>query len=422
MNTGSWICSFLVCMTLSGCAQGELAQSPRDGSADADTDTDSDADADADTDADTDTDTDTDTDADTDADTDTDTDTDSDTDSDTDADTDTDTDADTDPGACTAGGNWFDVTSGLCWQDPPATVTEGVMDFYEANVYCEGLDQGGFTDWRLPEIDELITLARGCVDGDATWDLSLSTCDQVQHPGCLEETCDDPGLECEMCPDGDGPGLEDLYMHPDLSDDGDPYSSDTCWSSSPNRTMDYDHEAWTMAFDTARLYQRSKNSEYDVRCVRGPSDWECPGCEPSFVTGCAGSVAVVGHYASTTSWDTENRKVCIAEGDGSPFKLALLSYEPNDWILTGAVARITEIKVAYYDAGTTITGNAGIPTTTCQGSACSPCQAYATDCDEATAAAACLFGVAETEVCNYEVGLLNECSYPNFYCLSIGEE
>jgi hypothetical protein len=94
---------------------------------------------------------------------------DADADTDADADVDADTDTETEP---VSEGEWCDEETELCWQNPAENVEmcwyhaagephitlnpDGVID------YCGELVWAGHSDWRLPEIDELIGLIRGC--------------------------------------------------------------------------------------------------------------------------------------------------------------------------------------------------------------------------------------------------------------------
>jgi hypothetical protein len=167
-----------------------------DGDTDTDTETSTDSDVDVDTDADGDSgaDLDTDTDSDTDSDTDTDssTDVDSDTDSDTDGDTDTDTDVDS--GANTDIDTDSDTGPDLVWSDSiiPTQTWE------EAREAC---DNG----WRLPNVQELATLIRGC-DQDGC---------EPHDPDCQEHVC----LEgCTMCESFQGPGPGGCYWPDTLGD------------------------------------------------------------------------------------------------------------------------------------------------------------------------------------------------------------
>jgi hypothetical protein len=212
-----------------------------------------DSDSDGDSDADTDTGTDSDTDSDTDTDADTDSDTDTDTGADTDTDTDTDTDSDGDGDL-----EWCDGTSGLCWENPPSGTW---LTWDAANTYCNGLDWGGHTDWRLPMIQELISLLRGCVDGTETGDLSASGCG-VTDPGCLADTCAATG--CAYCDSLAGPGTGGCYWDPDLEGDCCNY-----WSSSSSATtVGY---AWHVHFDDVDIYASGKSGSAPARCVRSGS-------------------------------------------------------------------------------------------------------------------------------------------------------
>ncbi len=61
-----------------------------------------------------------------------------------------------------------DSATGLMWQDEPYTQAEEIGDkksnngkagnWNYAKSYCENLTLGGFSDWRLPNIYELVTL------------------------------------------------------------------------------------------------------------------------------------------------------------------------------------------------------------------------------------------------------------------------
>lgn len=156
---------------------------------------------------------------------------------------------------CEESGNWFDTTSGLCWQDPPPSE---YVSWADSTGYCPTLEQDGFTDWWLPDIDELISLMKGCLYGTATGDLSLSTC-SVEDPGCLDWECDD-GSECAACGGGGGPGASGCYWDPSLSGDCSWY-----WSSSPAEG-DSVHP-WSVNFFTGAV-GANDNYETRIRCAR----------------------------------------------------------------------------------------------------------------------------------------------------------
>ncbi|OQX73955.1 MAG: hypothetical protein B6D59_04085, partial [Campylobacteraceae bacterium 4484_4] len=51
----------------------------------------------------------------------------------------------------------IDTTNDLMWEDD-AALKESRRSWEEAKSYCENLTLGGFTDWRLPSIEELYTI------------------------------------------------------------------------------------------------------------------------------------------------------------------------------------------------------------------------------------------------------------------------
>jgi hypothetical protein len=140
------------------------------------------------------------------------------------------------------------------------------------------------------------------------------------------------------------------------------------------------------------------------------------GCTNSPVSSCASGVVVIGHYAGGS------RTIDIAAGSTS-FQLVLLSYDPSSWALSGATSRVSSLKIFSYDAGTTITGNAGIPTTIQTGptGSCSP-YTYASsmgDCAAHTGYAGCVDSVTASSTCHMEIGMSGACGYPSYSCLHI---
>jgi hypothetical protein len=186
------------------------------------------------------------------------------TDADTDADSDADTDADTgtDSGNdCTGDGVWYDESSGLCWQDPPAADT---LNWSAAVSYCDNLDLGGHSDWRLPNIEESISLVRGCWYGVATGDLSLSAC-SMTPPGCAAtDSCNGKSDSCVFCSSESGPGEDGCYWDPTLSGTCSRYWSSSSWAFDTGY-------AWEMFFKYGSVYGhggKTTTNSY-ARCVRG---------------------------------------------------------------------------------------------------------------------------------------------------------
>jgi hypothetical protein len=193
-------------------------------------------------------------------DTDVDADADADTDSDTDGDTDSDSDSDTDVDACSASGTWYDWETGLCWQNPPSVDS---FNWNNAATYCNDLSLGGYDDWRLPMIQELISLLRGCVGGTATGDLSTSDCG-VSDPDCLEDACCDGA--CDSCDALGGPDDDPAGCY------WDPALAGNCWgywsSSSYATNVSY---AWGVSFNGGYVDFDDKSLAGYARCVRsGP--------------------------------------------------------------------------------------------------------------------------------------------------------
>jgi uncharacterized protein DUF1566 len=257
-----YILLILLGVGLAGCYKTATDEESDGGRGDADTDVDSDTDSDSDSD------TDSDTDAGADADTDADSDTDS--DSDSDSDSDADSDSDTDDSECTASGNWYDSQSGLCWQTPLSILR---MNWYEASGtadathnswgltdYCGHLNAGGLSDWRLPNVGELITLIRGCQNGTATGDLSLSTC-EMTPAGCLATDSCSGHSNCDFCNNYGGPGVGGCRRDPVLSGDCTKF-----WSSSS--LVPYSGYVWSVSFLNGNVFGHDKVDYSHVRCVR----------------------------------------------------------------------------------------------------------------------------------------------------------
>jgi len=171
-----------------------------------------------------------------------------------------------DPGdpCCTAAGAryagcWPDATSGLSWEDPPS---DQYFTYDDAVTRCPGLELGGHSDWRLPNVTELRTLIRGCASTE-----SGGAC-PAAHPGCLESTvtgCNpDACLGCNYAPD-QGPGRDGCYWDVALSGACE-YSH---WSSSIETIFPTEY-AWVVFFDMALVSVMERITELNVRCVRGP--------------------------------------------------------------------------------------------------------------------------------------------------------
>ncbi len=145
-------------------------------------------------------------------------------------------------------GGKADPDTSLCWQDPPELLWWSVDD---AVSYCNDLELGGHGDWRLPTIQELISLIRGCVS---------SQCG-VGSSDCLDMECDD-GSDCKQCRYLKNSGANGCYWDAALGD----FCDDVYWSSS--EVADNPLYAWSIYFATGLVSNRAREFTSFVRCVR----------------------------------------------------------------------------------------------------------------------------------------------------------
>ncbi len=163
---------------------------------------------------------------------------------------------------------WVDEGNGVMWQN----ISEANLQRYDSAVdYCANLQWEGYDDWRLPKIDELVALVRGCVDRVPTADFTASACG-VSDPECLENTCSG-AIECLPCPPGEGPGVNGCYWPAALGEGCvHPFWSSSIMSGDASRM-------WLMAFEGAALGSMivTEDMELDVRCVWDIRDINTPG-------------------------------------------------------------------------------------------------------------------------------------------------
>ncbi|MBO4698714.1 DUF1566 domain-containing protein [bacterium] len=137
-----------------------------------------------------------------------------------------------------------DSESGLFWSSSTKGLSLEDMTWQDAVDYCENLTEGGYTDWKLPTIDELRTLIQNCETSKTG-----GAC-PVADPGCLELSC----WSEELC------SCTNDVNYSKLADDG------TFWSSSPR--SDTAESAWAVLFDNADVDTVKKTDKNSVRCVR----------------------------------------------------------------------------------------------------------------------------------------------------------
>ena len=124
------------------------------------------------------------------------------------------------------------------------------MTWSEAENYCRNLREGGHSDWRLPDIDELRTLIRNCSNSTVN-----GTCGVGEKYNCLSNSCWYPKGSC-YC-DRDTSGYYSKY-----GDTG------YFWSSSENSADP--NFAWGVNFNRGGVdsYYKWSNEYGQARCVR----------------------------------------------------------------------------------------------------------------------------------------------------------
>jgi len=110
-----------------------------------------------------------------------------------------------------------DNNTGLEWQDD-ANASSVTKTWTEAIVYCEGLDLGSYTDWRLPNFNELYYIA-----------------DRSKR----------------------NPAIDATFQN---------VSSNNYWSSTT--VVGYEDYAWDVRFSYGLGYWGNKSNSYYIRCVR----------------------------------------------------------------------------------------------------------------------------------------------------------
>jgi len=161
---------------------------------------------------------------------------------DTDADTDTDTDTDTSGDPDT----WYDESTDLCWENPAVSGT------YLAD-HCEDLGE----PWRMPTINELMSLIIGCDQLDC----GVTDPECLDYPGCADG-CDD------NCPPMEGPGPEGCYWHAELGGD----CEGVLYESTSSLNGD-DALSWFVNFYRGMPESDTEDTVVRIRCVRTGS---CP--------------------------------------------------------------------------------------------------------------------------------------------------
>ena len=125
------------------------------------------------------------------------------------------------------------------------------MNWPKAIDYCRNLNEGGHSDWRLPDIDELRTLIKNCPKTETGGECRVS-----EKNGCLHEKCWKApygSCYCEI--------NSDFGYYSKLGEEN------ILWSYSTDSFVT--SEAWCVDFERGSLGSGNKLSQHHVRCVRG---------------------------------------------------------------------------------------------------------------------------------------------------------
>ena len=143
---------------------------------------------------------------------------------------------------------WTDPASNLMWQNPPS---EEATSWSNAKSICGDLVLGGHDDWRLPTVEELRTLIRGCEDAQLEGNCNLA------EDECLSFTCRDES--CNGCAHKQGPSGGCYWPDEMLG---------LCyWYWSSSGVVDPGYDSWFVYFSNGFVGSYAY-LDGQVRCVR----------------------------------------------------------------------------------------------------------------------------------------------------------
>ena len=234
---------------------------------------------------------------------------------------------------------WCDPDTDLCWQNPQRAgldLEDSGLIAAEAQPYCDSLVLGGYSDWRVPSIDELRTLIAGNTPSQPGGGCGVSV-------GSRTGAGFNP--DCHGGERFAGPAADGCYWKSELTGRCDKPDVAAVkgklletWASDAAVN---DPEHWTayVTFDTGGVGFNHNCSYADVRCVRDKtSDNEIPECAA------AGTCVDVDNYVSnpqlTAACDAD---VCAVSDAvevtlhlpeklaAQPHQLMVFWYKEKDW-------------------------------------------------------------------------------------------
>lgn len=125
------------------------------------------------------------------------------------------------------------------------------MDWHGAFNYCKSVSDGGFKDWRLPNIDELRESIENCSKTEVGGECRVNG-----KKGCLSSNCKDPQDSCS-CKKMKNDGFYSVFGDPDYVG---------LWSSST--LSDDTDRIWGVGYYSAMVGSNKKSGKLYARCVR----------------------------------------------------------------------------------------------------------------------------------------------------------
>ncbi|MBI5528112.1 MAG: DUF1566 domain-containing protein [Deltaproteobacteria bacterium] len=169
-------------------------------------------------------------------------------------------DTGTDAGVCDPAGTgeeeWLDSTSGLGWQEPAPDLA---LPWQDAKNYCNNLSWACHSDWRLPTINELRSVIRGCAKTQTGGACGVTDSCPFSVTACWSMA------DCADCAQWGGPGKNGCYW--DSSMDG---FCGIYWTSTTHANNGAMAIHVQFAFGSISYSSKTENGTRFVRCVRGP--------------------------------------------------------------------------------------------------------------------------------------------------------
>ena len=154
-----------------------------------------------------------------------------------------------------------DPDTGLVWQNVSTYLRDEFSlfegDWADAVTYCDELDLGGHTDWRLPSVDALRSLTTGCPAIASGGACKLrNNCLSPEDDACMDG--------CDACDDADGPFWKEGVLGLPLT-----WTAQAAPSRNQNRYWSFNFS--TAAFGAGPISLEPGMNGPTARCVRGYS-------------------------------------------------------------------------------------------------------------------------------------------------------